>query len=375
MRVEPVNRKSDLNKFVKFPYLLHRHTKNWIPPLLLDQKNVFNPKKNSALHHCDYQLFLLYKNKEIAGRIAVYINHVANAYWNEKIGFFGHYECIDYQEAAMLLLGTAEKWLRDRGMKTMRGQWNFVSQDIGLIVDGFDMPPIVMSSYNPTYYNEQLTHFGMKKAKDLLVYNCDLTTGYKIPERFVSFTDKIAERYRVTVRPISMKNLVEDARIIVRLTNAATGGNWGYYPVEESEAEQIAADLKMVIHPEVVLIAEVDGEPIGYLLTLPDVNDILKDMKGRLLPFGIFKLLRGIKKLRRYRIWALGLLEPYQKKGISVLMFRRLNDILAPKKAYVEANWVLEDNTLMNNALKQLEFDVVKKYRIYEKEIKSISQA
>lgn len=123
----------------------------------------------------------------------------------------------------------------------------------------------------------------------------------------------------------------------------------------------------MVIHPEVVLIAEVDGEPIGYLLTLPDVNDILKDMNGRLLPFGIFKLLRGLKKLRRYRIWALGLLEPYQKKGISVLMFRRLNDILAPKKAYVEANWVLEDNALMNNALKQLEFDMVKKYRIYEK--------
>lgn len=312
---------------------------------------------------------MLYSKKKIIGRIAVYVNYVANEYWNEKIGFFGHYECIDNREAATLLLGTGEKWLQERGMKIMRGQWNFVSQDIGLIAEGFDVPPIVMSSYNPPYYNDQLTHFGMKKAKDLLVYNCDVSTGYKIPERFLSYTDKIAERYRVTVRPIDMKNLVNEARIIVRLTNEATGGNWGYYPVEEAEAEQIAADLKMVVHPEVVLIAEVDGEPIGYLLTLPDVNEILKDMNGRLLPFGIFKLLRGIKKLRRYRIWSLGLLEPYQKKGISVLMFRRLNDILAPKKAYVEANWVLEDNALMNNALKQLEFNMVKKYRIYEKEL------
>jgi len=369
MHIKPVVENADLNTFIKFPYLLHRHTQNWIPPLLLDQKNIFNPKKNSALHHCDYQLFLLYNNEEIAGRIAVYVNRVANEYWNDKIGFFGHYECIDNQEAATLLLDTAEKWLGERGMKTMRGQWNFVSQDIGLIVDGFAVPPIVMSSYNPPYYNDQLTHFGMKKAKDLLVYNCDIATGYKIPERFLSFTDKIAERYRVAVRPIDMKNLVEDARIIVRLTNAATGGNWGYYPVEESEAEQIAADLKLVIHPEVVLIAEIDGEPIGYLLTLPDVNHILKGMNGRLFPFGIIKLIRGIKKLRRYRIWALGLLEPYQKKGISVLMFRRLNEILAPKNAYVEANWVLEDNTLMNNALRQLQFKQVKRYRIYEKKM------
>ncbi len=164
-----------------------------------------------------------------------------------------------------------------------------------------------------------------------------------------------------------MKNLVEEARIIVRLTNESIGNNWGFYPVDESEAEQIAADLKMIVNPEVVLIAEVDGEPIGYMITLPDVNYILKDMHGRLFPIGIFKLLCGIKKLKRYRIWALGLLSPYQKKGISVLMFRRLNDILANKDVYIEANWVLEDNALMNNALIQLKFDLVKKYRIYEK--------
>jgi len=369
MNIHEVKTQGDLKKFINFPYHLHRLTPNWIPPLKFDQKNIFNPKKNAVLNHCEYQFFLLYENNKIIGRIVVYINHIANDYWNEKIGFFGHYECIDDQTAGLMLLQTAENWLKKRGIMKMRGQWNFVTQDIGFICEGFEVPQIVLSSYHPSYYNNHVLEFGMKKAKDLLVYSCDTTKGYKIPDRFIEFTDKITERYRVKVRPINMKKLVEDARIIVRLTNESIGDNWGYYPVDESEAEQIASDLKMIIHPEVVLIAEVDEEPIGYMLTIPDINIILKKLNGRLFPFGIFKLLRGLKKINRYRIWALGLLPPYQKKGISVLMFRRLNEILGDKDVYVEANWVLEDNALMNNALIQLKFDLVKKYRIYEKQI------
>lgn len=309
---------------------------------------------------------MLFDDDRIIGRIAIFINPVANEHWREKIGFFGHYECIDDEDAAIMLLDSGAKWLRDQGMEIMRGQWNLVSQDIGFVYEGFDLPPVVLSSYNLPYYNDQVSAFGMKKAKDLVVYNCDISKGYKIPGRFLKLTDRIAQRYGVTVRHIDMKNLVEDARIIVRLSNESLANNWGYYPVEESEAEEIAADLKMIVHPEVVLIAEIDGKPIGYIITVPDVNHILKDMNGRLLPFGVFKLLRGIKKLNRYRIWAMGILPEYQRKGISVLMFRRLNDILTPKGSYIEINYVLEDNDLMNNAINKLEFDLVKRYRIYE---------
>lgn len=299
----------------------------------------------------------------------MYVNGAANKYWQAKVGFFGHYECIDDAGAAVMLLETAEKWLKERGMQAMRGQWNLVSQDIGFVYEGFDLPPTVLSSYNPPYYNRQMVQYGMEKARDLLVYNADLSKGYKLPERFFSFTDKIARRYGIKIRTIDMKRLVEDTRIIVRLTNESLKDNWGYYPVAESEAENIAADLKMIIHPEVVFIAEVEGRPIGYMLAIPDVNDILKHMPGRLFPLGIFKLLRGIKKINRYRIWAMGILPEYQKRGVSVLMFRRLNDIAAPRGSYLEANWVLEDNALMNNALIKLELDLVKKYRIYEKKI------
>lgn len=367
--VRRVTSRSELKKFITFPYRFHRNTPNWVPPLRIDQENIFNPKRNAMLRHCDFQLFLLYEQKRIAGRIAVYVNHTANRYWNTKIGFFGYYECIDDPGAASLLLETAENRLREKGMQIMRGQWNWVSQDIGFVCEGFDLPPIVLSSYNPPYYNDQVAAFGMKKAKDLVVYNCDLSRGYKIPPRFLALTDRIARRYNVTVRPVDMKHLVRDARIIVRLTNESLKDNWGYYPVDDSEAEQIAADLKLIVHPDVVLIAEARGEPIGYVVAVPDVNDILKGMNGRLFPFGIFKLLTGIKKINRYRIWAMGILPPYQKRGVSVLMFRKLNDILAPKGSYVEINWVLEDNHLMNNAVVKLEFDLVKRYRIYEKQI------
>ncbi len=299
----------------------------------------------------------------------MYVDGAANKYWQTKVGFFGHYECIDDAGAAVVLLETAETWLKERGMQAMRGQWNLVSQDIGFVYEGFDLPPTVLSSYNPPYYNDHMVRYGMKKARDLLVYNADLSKGYKLPERFFPFTDKIARRYGVKIRTIDMKRLVEDTRIIVRLTNESLKDNWGYYPVVESEAENIAADLKMIIHPEVVFIAEVENRPIGYMLAIPDVNDILKHMQGRLFPLGIFKLLSGIKRINRYRIWAMGILPEYQKRGVSVLMFRRLNDIAAPRSSYLEANWVLEDNTLMNNALIKLEFDPVKKYRIYEKKI------
>ncbi len=297
------------------------------------------------------------------------MDHTANEYWQTKTGLFGHYECIDDPAAALMLLDTMEKWLKERGMQTMRGPWNFISQDMGFVYEGFDIPPTVLSSYNFPYYNDQVVGFGMRKIKDLLVYHCDTGKEYKIPHRFLRMTDAVIRRCDVTVRHIDMKNLIEDTRIIVRLTNESLKNNWGYYPIDENEVKQLATDMKMIVHPEVVLIAEAAGEPIGYVIALPDVNHLLKNLQGRLFPLGIFKLLWGIKRLNRYRIWAMGILPPYQRKGVSVLLFQRLNEILAPRGSYVEVNWVLEDNFLMNNTALKLNLEPIKKYRIYEKQI------
>lgn len=367
MKIQPVQTRRQWLEFVKLPYKLYFQNQRWIPPLLSEQKKIFNPKTNSMLQHCDYQLFLLKREKKIIGRIAVFYDPASNQHWGDSIGLFGSYECIDDPAAASLLFQTAEDWLRAQKMTKMRGPWSFVSQDWGFIVEGFDLAPVIMSSYNPPFYNEHVTAFGLEKIKDLWVYNCDLGQGYQMPERFFKFNQAIQQRYQVDIRPIRMDKLVEEARIIVRLANLSTSDNWGFCPVSESESVAIAADLKLIVHPEAVLIAEIKGEPIGYLVSLPDVNCLLTNRKGRLWPTGIFKLLFGLKKINRYRIWALGIVPKYQKKGITILLFSKLNEAVTLRKPYIEANYVLEDNHLMNNALRRLEFNLVKKYRIYEK--------
>ncbi|MBN1406311.1 MAG: GNAT family N-acetyltransferase [Calditrichaceae bacterium] len=335
----------------------------------MEQKKIFNPKKNKMLQHCDYQLFLLEDNDKTIGRIAAFVNHAANIHWHDKIGFFGHYECINSYKAAALLFSTAENWLKEKGMDLMRGPWSFVTQDFGWIVDGFKLPPVVLSSYNHPYYNNHLKIYGFKKSKDLLVYNCDVYKGYVIPDRFITFNKHIEKRYDISVRPINVKKLKYDVETIVRITNESLSSNWGFYPIENDEVEDIIKDLKPIIHPEAILIAENKGRPIGYLLAIPDINHLFPGLSGRLFPIGIFRLLFGIKKINRYRIWAMGIYREYQQKGISVLLFQKLNEALAVKKVYVEANYVLEDNHLMNNALRQLQFNLVKKYRVYDKEL------
>lgn len=369
MTIIPVQTRAEWRAFIKLPYHLHQKAPNWIPPLLSEQKKIYDPAKNSLLQHCEYQLFLLRDQNRILGRIAVFIDSALNAHWNLRTGLFGAYECVADQNAANLLLQTAEDWLRARQMETLRGPWSFVSQEWGFTAEGFDLPPVILSPYNPDYYNQQVTAFGLKKIKDLLVYNCDLQNGYQMPERFFHYIQQIEDRYQVQVRSICLKNLEEEVRTIVRLTNASLANNWGFYPVSEDEAREIARDLKQIIQPDAVLFAEIAGEPIGFLICLPDINQILKDLNGRLLPFGFLKLLTGIGKLNRYRIWALGIVPKYQQKGITILLFNKLHQALAARKPYFEANYVLEDNQLMNNALRQLQFNLVKKYRIYEKPI------
>ena len=367
--LEIVSGKKLMKYFINFPYQHYKGHPVWIPPLRMEQKKLFSPKTNSVLREAHYRFFLLREKEEIIGRIAAWINPIANAHWKEDVGFFGYYECINDEASARLLLSASEQWLKERGMCKMRGQWNFETQDMGLIYEGFDLPPVILSSYNYPYYIEQIEDYGLKKVKDLLVYNADVGAGYRIPQRFIRFTDRIAQRYGVTVRQLDMNKLVDEALLIVRLTNASLRDNWGFYPVDESEAEQLAKDLKTVIHPEGILFAEAEGQAIGYIIALPDVNHLFRGLNGHLLPIGIFRLLNGIKRLNRYRIWALGILDKYQKKGISALLFRALNDSLAQKSPYVEANWVLEGNRLMNNTMKQLGFNLVKRYRIYEKTI------
>jgi ribosomal protein S18 acetylase RimI-like enzyme len=368
MNILPVRTKIELREFIDLPYQLYRHDPLWVAPLRSEQWSQFNPAKNPMLEHCTYQLFLLKEGDKVLGRISAFTDRLALDHWQQPIGLFGSFECVNDPVAASMLLDAAAAWLRAQGMQVMRGPWSFASQEWGLVVEGFEPQPVILAPYNPPYYNDFITSFGLAKVMDLLVYEADMKKGYRILERILILTDKVAARYGVSVRPINMDRLEEEVVTIMRLANQSISDNWGFYPVTDAEARAMAHDLKQIVNPEALLIAEdASGEPIGFALSLPDVNQVLKGLNGRLLPFGWLKMLTQLPKLNVYRMWALGVVPEYQGKAIDTLLYRATHDALAPLNVRMEINYVLENNDRMNNAIMKLGASQIRRYRVYEK--------
>lgn len=367
MNISRVKTRTDLKNFIDLPYEHYKSDPVWVPPLRDEQQGQFDPVRNPLLEHCEYDLFLLLEGRKPVGRVAAFIDRLAVEAWDAPVGLFGYYECPNDREAAQLLLDTAQDWLVGHGMKAMRGPWSFVSQEWGAVVEGYTPSPIVMAPYNPPYYNDQLTAHGLKKVKDLLVYVIDVRDGYQIPERILTLTDRVAERYQVHVRPLDMNNFNREVETIIELSNQSLDGNWGYSPVTEAEVKAMAHDLKPIIHPKAVLFAE-DGHnrPIGFAIAIPDVNQILKDMHGRLLPFGWLKMLWKLPRLTQYRMFALGVIPEYHGMGIDSLIYRALYESCYTPDIRMEINYVLEDNYPMNNAILKLGAKLLRRYRVYE---------
>lgn len=370
MDISRVSSKKELRRFIELPYRLYRSDPLWVPPLRSEQHAQFKPSSNPMLDHCSYDLFLAFKDGRVVGRISAFVDDLAVKYWGKQIGLFGSYECIDDIEVSHALLSHARDWLRQRGMTSMRGPWSFASQEWGLIVEGFSPPPVILAPYNPPYYNDQLTRFGMTKAHDLLVYEIDVRKGYTVPERYLKLPEIIQKRYGVTTRAVDMHNLESDVLTILRLANESISDNWGFYPVTEAEGRAMARDLKQIINPAACLIAETSaGKPVGFAMSLPDINQVLKGLNGRLLPFGIFKMLFQLPRLHQYRMWALGVIPEYQGCAIDTLLYRATYDALYSPDLRFEINYVLEDNDRMNNAIHKLGASDLRRLRVYEMDI------
>lgn len=369
MKIEVVDSKAALRQFIDLPYRHYRGDPVWVPPLRDEQRSQFDPKRNPLLDHCEYELYLLQEGGRTIGRIAAFIDRLALETWNEPVGLFGYYECPPDSEASRMLLETAAGWLRERGLQSMRGPWTFVSQEWGLVIEGFSPPPTIMAPYNPSYYIEQMEAFGLRKTKDLLCYSVSAADGYRIPARILTLTDAVAKRYGVRVRQVDMRRYDQEVEAIVDLSNQSLADNWGYAPVTEAEARAMARDLKPVIQPKAVVIAEdAGGRPIGFAIALPDVNRLLRGLNGRLLPFGWLKLLYGLPRLRSYRMFALGVLPEYHGRGVDSLIYRKLYESLYAPDVWLEINYVLEDNVPMNNAIRKLNASPLRRYRIYQKD-------
>ncbi len=367
MDIHTVETRKDLDRFIRFSYQHYRKDPLWVPPLRSDQWAQFNPRLNPMLNHCDTKLFLLKDGRKVVGRCSAFVDRIALEHWGEPIGLFGAFECVEDEAGAHLLLGAARDWLATQGMHAMRGPWSFASQEWGLEIEGGERTPVILAPHNPVYYANYFNAFGLQKVMDLHAYLADMAGGYQFPERFLSLTERIRARFGVTVRPIDFHRLEEEVMTIVRLSNRSISENWGYYPVTMAEAQAMVRDLKPIVNPEAVLIAEdAAGEPIGFAISLPDVNVLLKSMRGRLFPFGWAKLLMGIKKIRQYRMWALGVVPEYQGKAIDTLLYKATYDALKDRQVCMEINYVLENNHRMINALLKMGVTPIRRYRVYQ---------
>jgi len=370
--VRPVESQRDLRAFLALPYRLYRDDPLWVPPLRMALAEEFDPDRNPFLAHCDFELFLLERDGRPLGRIAALIDRLAVEAWGKKVGMFAYFECElgDRELArrgAAALLGAARLWLAERGMTVMRGPWSFVSQEWGLLVEGFERPPVYMSPHNPPAYTSLLEGFGLVKAKDLLAWEISIPDGYRIPDRILTLTDSVARRFGIAVRTLDFSRFDEEVETFARLSLDSLKDNWGISPMTDDEIRAMARDLRPVLRPELVLFARnPDGRDVGFTLTIPDVNVVLKRTRGRMLPFGWARMLWGIPRIRRYRMFGLGVSADYQGKGVDSLLYRAMWERMAAPDTTMEVNYVLEDNYAMVNAIAKLGARPSRRYRVYE---------
>ncbi|MEK7447864.1 MAG: N-acetyltransferase [Planctomycetota bacterium] len=343
----------------------------WVPPIISEEWKLLDPATNPFYQHADVSLFLaLDEKRQPVGRIAAIVNHQHLKFHQEKIGFFGFFESINSPEAAQLLLDTARHYLQSKGMTAMRGPMNFsINDTCGLLIEGFDSPPTFLMTYNPSYYPELFEKCGLAKLKDLYAYYMNPDT-VNLPQKINRITERIQSRNEITVRHPDMKNLDREVKIIQEIYNRAWEDNWGALPMTDAEIQFMLKGLKPLLVPEFLLIAEVGGQPTGFSLTLPDYNQAIKKMNGRLWPFGFFRFLLEKRKIKKLRMITMGVVKEFRKRGIDVIFY--LESIKqAQRLGYREAelSWVLEDNDLMNRTIQSLGARIYKKYRIYQKVI------
>ncbi|MBE2218148.1 MAG: hypothetical protein IAE90_08100 [Ignavibacteria bacterium] len=371
VKIRKVENENDRMQFIKLPWLLYTGDRNWVPPLIFDVRKNLDPKRNPFFQHAEMEMFLAEKDGKLVGRIAAIKNDNHNKFHKDKAGFFGFFESIDDEEVSDLLLDTACEWVKSKGFDEILGPVNPSTNDeCGLLIDGFDSPPVFLMTYNPKHYQAKIEDFGFEKAKDLYAYYIpsEVINNRKVMDKLERMAELIKKRNDVTTHKLNMKDLSNEVRKIEEVYNSAWETNWGFVPITTAEFDYLAESLKMVVDPDLVMFAEVAGKPAGFTLSLPDFNQVLKKVNGRLLPFGFLKILTGKKKIDFLRVIIMGVKPEYQKKAIdSVFYLETIKN--GNKNGYTgaEISWVLEDNMPMRMTAEKLGAHIYKTYRIYRK--------
>ncbi len=367
----PLENRALVDRFIKVQWWIHREhhpSDRWVPPLLMDRRDYLNKSKNPFFEHATCAFWLARKDGLDVGRIAAVHDVDWEKHHGDKVGYFGMFDSSNDPEVANALLTEAFRWLTSRGLEQVIGPMDLSTNYMaGLLVEGFDSDPGMQMPYNPPYYEQLLEGHGLRKVKDL--WQWYLHTSTPIPEKVVRISEKIRERNKVVVRPMDLSKWDDEVARVIEIYNDAWDNNWGFVPVGEKEFRHIATDLKMVVRPELALMAEVDGQPVAFSITIMNINPILKKVDGKLFPFGIFRLLWDLKvrpKIYDCRLIVLGIKEGYRRRGIDSILFVETHKAAAALGwEGGEIGWTLEDNDMVNRAIESMRGEKIKNYRVY----------
>ncbi len=372
----PVESSRDLRRFIDLPWKVYNPADHpqWVPPLRIAVADALNTKSNPFYKSADRQLFLALRDGKPVGRIAAIENRAHNAFHDDRVGFFGFFECRDDQEAANALFGAAERWLSARGLDTMRGPMNpSTNHECGMLVRGYRWHPMIMTPWNPRYYPTLVENAGFAKAKDLLAYFFPMQgdRAFEMPERVTAMAQRALGGKKLVFRDLDLKNFRAEVDRCWEIYNSAWDANWGFFPMSKESFFHEAQVLKYIVLPQFTFMAEVDGDPAGFMIIVPDFHHAFKAVgNGKLFPTGLFKLLAAKKRLKTGRIMILGAKPEYRNRGIFALfaseMFRRGKEFGA---LGAEASWILEDNDKLNRPLESMGAKEYRRWRIYDRKI------
>lgn len=371
--VVPVETLADRKAFVGFQFELYRNDPLWVPYLRSERMEFTDRTRHPFFEHAEVAFFRAVRGRRTIGTIAAIRNDAHNQLHNERIGFWGLFDVVEEYPVAEALFDAARDWCRAQGLVTLRGPMNYsTNEECGLLIDGFDLPPVVMMTYNPRYYPTFVERYGFRKAKDLYAYKLEASMfgpgGEGMPAKVRRTAEIAQKRYRVVVRKANLRRFSEELERVKQVYDDAWSRNWGFVPMTEAEIDHLAEGLRQFLDPDLLFVAEVDGRPVGVSVTLPDVNQALIHIRdGRLFPLGWLKFLWYRRKVDALRVTIMGVIKEYQLRGIDAIFYLRTFEEGARKGyRWGEMSWVLEDNLPMRQAIEALHGEIYKTYRIYD---------
>lgn len=368
VEVQPVLTRRQRKQFLDLPFDHYAGDPNWIPPLLMDQKGLVGFSRHPFYKDAEVQTFLAFRDGRPCGRVAAILNHAHNRFHHENRGFFGFFESTDDPAVAEGLFAAFRAWFAERGIRQLRGPCNpSLNYECGLLIQGFDTPPYFMMTYNKPYYGRLIEGCGFAKCQDMFAYWGRATMLAQLDPKVTRMAELAAERFNVRLRPMDRKRFRQELATFLDLYNQSLGSTWGFVPLSAAEIHHMGGQLKQMIVPDLALIAEADGKPVGAVFGLLDYNPRIKLIRGRLFPFGFIRLLRNRRAIKRMRIISANVVPEYQRWGIGlVLVTGLIPRVLEWGIEEAEMSWVLESNTLSRGSLERAKVPLSKIYRIYD---------